>query len=109
VRYADIGAGALRAFTGREPLVVEFQRGDRLPVNLSFKGDDFELQPTSPPLELVAKRHCFVRFDGDGIHTSLDGQHFDGKPRVPGSFHIGFNAQRGRATRLDVAIVAPQR
>lgn len=109
VRYADIGSGAMKDFRGTVPLVVEFQQGDRLPVNFSFTGEDFELEPAKPKLELVAKGHCFVRFDEDGIRVSLDGEHFDQKPRVPGSFRVGFNAQRGKPTKLDVVIVAPQR
>ena len=109
VRYAEIGSGALKDFTGAAPLVVEFEKGDRLPVHFSFTSGDFELDPKVPKFELVAKQHCFVRFDGDGIRVSQNGEHFDEKPRVPGSFQVGLGAQLGQPSRLNVIIVAPQR
>lgn len=108
VRYADLDAGALRGFTGEAPLVVEFQPGDRLPVALSFTAPNFALDPAAPALTLVARTHCFVRFDSSGIAASDDGVHFD-RPRVPGSFRIAFATQRGKPTHLDVVIVAPRR
>ncbi len=109
VRYADIAAGGMQDYSGAAPLVVEFEKGDRLPVDFSFAGEDFELVPSKPKFEIVAKRHCFVRFGGDGIRVSTDGRHFDEKPKAPGSFHVGFSAKRGEPTKLEVAIVAPKR
>lgn len=109
VRYVDIGSGAVKDYSGNAPLIVEFEKGDRLPVDFTFRGQDFEPVPAKLKLELVAKHHCFVRFDEDGIRVSLDGDNFDQKPRVPGSFRVGFNAQRDKPTKLDVVIVAPQR
>jgi hypothetical protein len=109
VRYADINSGALQGYTGAEPLIIEFQPGDRLPVNFDFTGDDFELQPQHPPLELVAKRHGFVRIGTNGIRTSPDPDHFDIKPSQPGSFRVGFGAAPGKPAKLDVVIAAPRR
>jgi hypothetical protein len=42
VRYADINSGALQRYTGAEPLIIEYQPGDRLPVNFEFIGEDFD-------------------------------------------------------------------
>jgi hypothetical protein len=109
VRYADINNGALQGYTGAEPLIIEFQPGDRLPVNFEFTGEDFELQPQHPPLELVAKRHGFVRIGTNGIRTSPDPDHFDSKPSQPGSFRVGFGAAPGKPAKLDVVIAAPRR
>ena len=109
VRYADINSGALQGYTGAEPLIIEYQPGDRLPVNFEFIGEDFELQPQHPPLELVAKRHGFVRIAANGIRTSPDPGHFDNKPSQPGSFRVGFGAVQGKPAKLDVVIAAPRR
>jgi hypothetical protein len=109
VRYGDLAHGAMLSYTGSEPLIVEFQAGDRLPVRLDFNSEDFELVPQHPPFEVVAKQHCFVRFGSDGIHTSLDPAHFPKTPSRPGMFHIGLNAQRGQQTALEISIVAPRR
>ena len=86
-----------------------FQPGDRLPVNFEFTGEDFEMQPQHPPLELVAKRHGFVRIGANGIRTSPDADHFDSKPSQPGSFRVGFGAVQGKPAKLDVVITAPRR
>jgi len=109
IRYADVASGAIAGYDGKRALVLELSPGERVPVNLQFDGEDFELAPAHPNLELVAKRHCFVRFWSDGVRTSLDGEHFDEKPRVPGRFRVGLGAERGQAARLDVVIVAPRR
>src|SRR4051812_9276729 len=87
VRFADFDKGALRTYDGSGPLIIEFQAGERLPVNLEVSGEGFALEPQHPPLELVAKEHCFVRVGSDGFRVSRDGAHFD-KPRNPGTFRI---------------------
>lgn len=109
VRFADLQRGALASYTGRSPLIVEFQAGDRVPVDLSFTGEDFELVRAGTSLELVAKQHCFVRFDENGIRTSRDGRDFDRKPSQPGSFRVGLRSERGQPTELEVTIVGPKR
>jgi hypothetical protein len=109
IRYADLGAGALAGYTGERPLIVEFHPGDRLVVELSVDAEDFELRPEHPPMVLVVKRHCFVRFAADGIRASPDGEHFEARPREPGRFHIGLTAERAHGTRLVVAIRTPRR
>lgn len=107
VRYADMERGAARAYTGEGPLIVEFQAGDRIPVEFHFTGDYFELTPL-PGVELVARAHCFVRFSRDGIRVSADGTTFDEKPRQPGRFGIGLHAENGQRTKLEVSIVTPR-
>jgi hypothetical protein len=109
VRYADIDKGALQGFTGAEPLIIEFQPGDRVPVNFELTGEGFELQPQHPPLELVATQRCFLRISAKGFRVGLDPDHFDDKPSQPGSFRIGFGAVRGQPAKVDVVIAAPRR
>jgi hypothetical protein len=109
VRFADINHGALQGYTGAAPLLVEFQKGDRVPVNFELTGEGFELDPSHPALELVATQHCFLRVGSDGFRLGLDPDHLDDKPRKPGSFRIGFGAARGQPAKVEVVIAAPQR
>jgi hypothetical protein len=109
VRYADIDKGAMKGFTGAEPLIIEFQPGERLPVNFDLTGEGFELQPQHPSLELVAKQRCFVRISTKGIRVSLDPDHFDIKPSQPGSFRVGLSVVPGQPAKVDVVIAAPRR
>jgi hypothetical protein len=108
-RYAEIGKGALAEYRGDRPLVVEFQPGERLPVDLRIESEDFELVPAQPPLEFVAKRRVFVRFGSDGMRMSSDGVNFDQKPREPGRFQLGFSATKTTPPKLQAHVVAPKR
>jgi hypothetical protein len=107
VRFADLEHGAVKGYDGARPLIVEFQPGERLPVNLDVSGEGFELEPRHPPLEIVAKEHCFVRLGSDGFRLSRDGEHFD-KPRQPGTFRVGLRSRPGEPTTLDVIVVGPR-
>jgi hypothetical protein len=107
VRFADFGKGALKNYDGSRPLIVEFQAGERVPVNLQVSGEGFELAPQHPALEIVVTEHCFVRVDSDGFRISRDGQHFD-KPRTPGGFRVGFWSRPGQPGKLDVIVAGPR-
>ncbi|MCC6524179.1 MAG: hypothetical protein IT373_16075 [Polyangiaceae bacterium] len=109
VRFADIGHGALEGFTGEEPLIVEFEPGDTLPVNLELSGDGFELRPLHPALELVATKRCFLRIGADGMQLVLDPEDFDRAPSQQGTFRVGFGAARGQPAKVDIVITAPRR
>ncbi|HKO48119.1 MAG TPA: hypothetical protein VJV79_10370 [Polyangiaceae bacterium] len=109
IRYADLGSGRLKSLDLRVPFIVEFQAGDRLPVDFDFTSEDFELTPARPAMTLVAKQHCFVQFSADGIRSSLDPRHFPDKRKTPGSFRIGLHVERGQPAKLDVGIAAPRR
>ncbi len=108
VRFSDIGS-ALASYRGQAPLIVEVQAGDRLPVDLDVRSDDFELVPAHPELIVVAKRHAFVRIDAKGIRVSQDGETFDAKPHRPGSVSVGFGAKKDMPPRLNVVLTSPQR
>jgi hypothetical protein len=107
VRYADIGKSGLK-FTGAQPLIIEFQPGERIPLNFELTGDGFELQPQHPPLELVATQRCYLRISAKGLRLSVDPDHFDDKPRQPGSFLVRFKAAPGQPAKVDVVISAPR-
>jgi hypothetical protein len=107
VHFADFAQGALKGYDGSRPLIIEFQPGETLPVNLEVDGEGFRLEPQHPPLALVATEHCFVRVGSDGFRLSHDGQHFD-KPAQPGSFRVGFWSRPGQPTHLDVSVHGPR-
>jgi hypothetical protein len=108
VRFADIGKGALKEYDGTRPLIVEFQPGERLPVDVQLRGEGFELDPQHPPLEIVVKEHCYLRVGSDGFRMSLDGQNFDAKPSKPGTFQIGFGARAGQPAKVTVVLEGPR-
>jgi len=108
VRYADMPSGAARAYRGDRPLVVEFQKGDRVPVDFHFDGQYFALTPV-PAFDVIATEHCFVRFWRDGIRVSPDAEHFDGKPRQPGQFRLGLSSAAGQGAKLEISVRTPRR
>jgi hypothetical protein len=91
------------------PLVIEFNAGDRLPVELGFAGQFFALSPARPALELVAKRHCFVRVDGSGFRAGFDGKDFDLRPEQPGKFFAGLSITAEHGAKLVVKVETPRR
>ena len=105
VRYADVAPHT--APTGLTlPVVLQFEPGDRIPVEIEFDSQAFSLSPARPALELVAKRRSFVRVDRDGLHGSLDGD-FDEKPEAPGRFRAGLEVTPAR-TRVHIQVVTPR-
>jgi hypothetical protein len=109
VRYADIGNGAMKGFTRDQPLIIEFQPGDRIPVNFDLSGDGFELEPEHPQLEIVVKQHYFLRVSAKGLRMSPDPDHFDDKPKQPGTFRVGFWLDRDQRAKVDIVIATPRR
>jgi hypothetical protein len=107
IRFADLGHSP--SFDFRVPFVIEFQAGDKLPVDFDFASEEFELSPAHPTMTLIAKQHCYVRFSADGIRSSLDPRNFDQKPKTPGTFHFGLKVLRGEPAKLDVGIATPRR
>jgi hypothetical protein len=107
VSYAELLHPTPRKYFA-QPLVIEFNAGDRLPVELGFAGQLFALSPAQPALELVAQRHCFVRVDGSGFRTSLDGRDFDAPPEQPGKFFAGLSITAEHGTKLVVKVETPR-
>jgi hypothetical protein len=107
VTYAELLHPVPRNYFGR-PLVIEFNAGDRLPVELGFDGQLFALSPAQPALELVAKRHCFVRVDSSGFRMSFDGRDFEARPEQPGKFFAGLSITAEHGTKLVVKVETPR-
>lgn len=92
VRLSDLGKNG--PLLPGQALIVEVQEGDTIPLSFSLQGPFLSTPEDTPPIELRAKRHFFLRIDDKGFRASADGQHFDSKPVKPGTFQIGFGASK---------------
>jgi hypothetical protein len=106
-QYADlVRTPAIGKDAFKQPIILEFAPGDRLPIELGFADRSFALDPATPTLALVAKERCFVRIDDSGIRTSRASRSFDDKPDAPGSFSFGF-AHRTTGPALSLQVRTP--
>ena len=71
-----------------QSLIIELREGEVVPLDVIVNGEYFGTTPGASVLVTV-KRTCFLRVDDRGLRISPDGQGFDAKPRVPGSFQFG--------------------
>jgi hypothetical protein len=105
VRASELGrSGPLVA---GEPLVIEFEAGDTIPLHFSLDGAFVKSADDAPVIPLRVLRHFFLRIDKSGVTGSFDGKHFDDKPIRPGSFQVGFGASKGGPPEAHVAIRTP--
>lgn len=107
VRARDLGTQPPQTLAPGTPIIVEFEPGDVIPVDLTIQGDLVGLVET-PKLAVVAKRRFFLRIDKDGIRTSSDGKNFDEKVVRPGSFRIGLSVTSA-GVRGQIDLVTPQK
>lgn len=103
IRASDFGRAQVPP---GHPIVLAFKAGDRIPVVFDLSGEIVEVTPRPTELWLTAKRDFFLRIDGKGLKTSLDGVHF-GHPREPGSFRIGLGPRAGGGAEVDVSVHTP--
>jgi hypothetical protein len=106
LRYAHAELDGARQLDWSQPIELVFEPGDRLPIQVSFSDQAFELVPAAPPLELVARRHCVVRIEKGRITKSLDGD-FSASPVAPGSFRFGI-AITPEGKHLELAVSTPR-
>ncbi|NUO52027.1 MAG: hypothetical protein HOV80_24515 [Polyangiaceae bacterium] len=97
--------GKLGPLEPNQALVIVFEPGDSIPLDLSVGGPLVATPADSQPIKLQVKRKFFLRIDGDGMKTSLDGKTF-GKVDKPGSFSIGVGANQ-KGTRAQISITTP--
>ena len=83
----------------KQSLIIELREGEVVPLDVLVEGDYFATAPGAS-VPVTVKRTCFMRVDDRGLRLSPDGQDFDAKPRVPGSFQfgVGMTTEGKRAT-----------
>jgi len=91
----------------RQSLVLELQEGQVVPLDVVIDGD-LAATPPGASVPVTIKRHCFLRVDDRGLRVSDDGQDFDGRNRVPGSFQLGIGMTR-EGTRATLRVTTPAR
>lgn len=86
----------------REPLIVRFEAGERIPVQLDVQAPFLRTELAPPPVMLVATRRFFVLIDPrEGVKLSEDGVHFSANPR--GSFRFGLQVTPA-GSRVEVGL-----
>ncbi|HEY4118519.1 MAG TPA: hypothetical protein VGM56_11725 [Byssovorax sp.] len=107
VRAADLGSSGA-ALASRQPLIIEFERGDVIPLHFTLDGPFVRTADDAPVIPLRAVRHFFLRIDENGVKASPDGKDFDWSPSHPGSFRIGLGASKqGKGPLAEVVIHTP--
>jgi hypothetical protein len=90
-----------------QPLIIQFEPGETIPVHLKILGPLVRTDPTTPPVRVQVLRRFYLRIDEDGLRTSLDGTSFDASPAQPGSFRFGIGATKHEGMRGEVTIRTP--
>ena len=96
VRAADLGT--IGPLDLEQPLVVEFEAGDVIPLQFTLDGPFVKSPDGAPPIPLKVVRHFFLRIDKNGLRASADGQSFDAKSVKPGQFQAGIGITKEGAT-----------
>jgi hypothetical protein len=92
----------------KQSLIIELREGEVIPLDIIFGGDYFATAPnTSVPV--TVKKTCFMRVDDRGLRISDDGQNFDERPRVPGSFQLGVGMTKEGGKRGTLRVTTPAR
>jgi hypothetical protein len=91
----------------RQSLVMELHKGQVVPLDIIIDGDLAATQ-AGASVPVTVKRDCFLRVDDRGLRVSYDGEDFDGKNRVPGSFQFGVGMTR-EGTRATLRVTTPVR
>ncbi len=90
-----------------QPLVIEFEAGDVIPLTFLLAGPFVESPKDAPPIPLRVTRHFFLRIDKSGLKSSVDGKSFDAKPVAPGQFQIGIGITKGEGPKATLSIRTP--
>ncbi len=89
-----------------QPLIVEFDEGDVIPLRVTVGGPLAESDPTTPPVVVRARRHFFLKLEGQSFKISLDGEHFDPPTSAPGTFAFGLGVDAS-GPQATVSVVTP--
>lgn len=109
LRASEIGKLDTSApIPNRLPLVILFEKGDRIPLSVTIGGPLVQTPATLTPIQLEVRRRFFLRLDEDGMATSLDGETY-GDVVAPGSFAIGVGATKdGPMASIQVVTPTPE-
>jgi hypothetical protein len=105
VRAGAIGDQPAKLAPGQS-LVIEFQPGDEIPLDVSVDGPLVRSPKPAEPVRLKVVRRFFLRVDEDGIATSLDGVTF-GDHIEKGAFRFGVGATKEKGVTATIAIRTP--
>ena len=89
-----------------QSLVIEFQPGDEIPLDVTVEGPLVKSPTPVEPIRLKVERRFFLRLDGDGVATSLDGVTF-GDHAEKGAFSFGIGATKETGVKATIAIRTP--
>lgn len=106
VRAAELGT--MGPLSPEQPLVIEFQEGDTIPLHFTLDGPFVRSPEGAAPIPLRVVRHFFLRLDKNGVKASADGKSFDEKPVAPGQFQFGVGADKsGVSARISIRTPTP--
>lgn len=105
VRAADLGK--MGPLAPGQPLVIELQEGDVIPLRVTLDGPFVKTPEEAPLIPLRVARRFFLRIDGDGMKSSADGKNFDWKAIKPGTFSVGVGATRAGGIEAHISIKTP--
>jgi hypothetical protein len=91
----------------KQSLLMDLKEGEVIPLYVNIDGDVVTSAPGAA-IPLTVKKNCFLRIDDRGLRISEDGQNFDAKPRVPGSFQFGVGVTK-EGKRATITLVTPRR
>lgn len=103
IRFSEIEPG----FEAQLPMVIQFEKGERIPLDLVVGGDFFELEGRDGSSEVVVKRRFYVHFSkNDPPWMTLDGKT---KGSIKGSVSIGFGISKNKGARANLGFTAEER
>ncbi len=104
IKSADLAA--LKDVVSEQPLVIEFEAGEIIPLTFSLSGPFVQSQEQAPPIPLRVTRHFFLRIDKEGLTSSVDGVNFNEKPAIAGRLQVGVGATKD-GVKATISIVTP--
>jgi hypothetical protein len=99
---------ALKSFDPhRQTLLMKLEAGQVIPLDVVVESEVIGAAPGAS-VPLTVKKDCWVRVDDRGVRLSEDGEDFDRRPRVPGTFQFGLGITP-QGTRATLRLATPVR
>jgi hypothetical protein len=97
VRLANVGGPVTF------PMVIEFQEGDRIPLEAAITGELVTTEPSAQPAMLVVKRHFYLVIVDGKMLVSLDGKTI-AKSKGSFQFGVGVDKEKGPKATLRMGV-----